>query len=92
MSSAILNRPLLAFAASAAFALAAAPVQAQTPTLSGGAYAGLQLAFNGCGHNYYRAPDGRCDIVRNPNRDCPHGFHSVPAPTPSGYRCVQNGY
>ncbi|HLH48585.1 MAG TPA: caspase family protein [Roseiarcus sp.] len=23
---------------------------------------------------------------------CQAGFHNVPAPTPSGYRCVQNGY
>ncbi len=23
---------------------------------------------------------------------CQEGFHNVPAPTPSGYRCVQNGY
>jgi hypothetical protein len=30
--------------------------------------------------------------VRNPNQDCPDGSHSVPAPTPSGYRCVRNGY
>ncbi len=89
MSSRILNRQLVALLASAAVALlAAAPVQAQAPT----PLAGVQLAFDGCGHNYYRAPDGRCDIVRNPNLDCPRGFHSVPAPTPSGYRCVRDGY
>lgn len=83
--------PLFALAAGACLMLAAT-AQAQTPAAPASPFAGVELAFNGCGHNYYRAPDGRCDIVRNPNRDCPRGFHSVPAPTPSGYRCVQNGY
>jgi hypothetical protein len=84
-----LRAPLLAFAASVCLIAAA---HAQTPAAPAESFAGVQLAFNGCGHNYYRAPNGQCDIVRNPNRDCPRGFHSVPAPTPSGYRCVQNGY
>jgi hypothetical protein len=73
-------------------AWAAAAAQAASSDLSGASVAGVQLAFNGCGHNYYRAPNGQCDIVRNPNQDCPTGSHSVPAPTPSGYRCVRDGY
>jgi hypothetical protein len=74
----------LAWAAASAQAASSNPNAASTP--------GVQLAFNGCGHNYYRAPNGECDIVRNPNQDCPNGSHSVPAPTPSGYRCVRDGY
>ena len=76
----------LAWAAAAAQAAASGLPHASTST------PGVQLAFNGCGHNYYRAPNGQCDIVRNPNQDCPDGSHSVPAPTPSGYRCVRDGY
>jgi hypothetical protein len=73
--------------------LAVAAAQGDTsPSPKPGAFSGVQMAAQGCGHNYYRAPNGSCDIVRNPNRDCPDGFHSVPAPTPSGYRCVQDGY
>ncbi len=83
---------LLSLTVCSGFAWAAAAAQAATSNLPAVPASGVQLAFNGCGHNYYRAPNGQCDIVRNPNQDCPDGSHSVPAPTPSGYRCVRNGY
>jgi len=86
---------LLVLTVGAGVAWAAAAAQAAVSSDLNAAPAsrpGVQLAFNGCGHNYYRAPNGQCDIVRNPNRDCPEGSHSVPAPTPSGYRCVRDGY
>jgi predicted metal-binding membrane protein len=83
---------LLALSVGSGLAWAAAAAQAASSNLSAASAPGLQLAFNGCGHNYYRAPNGQCDIVRNPNQDCPEGSHSVPAPTPSGYRCVRDGY
>jgi hypothetical protein len=48
----------------------------------------------GCGYGSYRAPNGSCDIVKDPNANCQPGFHSVPAPRRrgSGFRCVQDGY
>ena len=84
---------LLSLAVGACALVTSAAVQAQTLSISpDGLRSGAQMAFSGCGHNYYRSPNGQCDIVRNPNQDCPNGFHSVPAPTRSGYRCVEDGY
>lgn len=83
---------LLALAVCSCLGWAAAGARATTSDLTATKSSRVQLAFNGCGHNYYRAPNGQCDIVRSPNQDCPDGLHSVPAPTPSGYRCVQDGY
>jgi hypothetical protein len=86
-------RGFLQASGAAVFLLGATAARAEiSPSFAAGAFTPIQLAANGCGHNHYRAPDGRCDIVRDPNRDCQRGFHSVPAPTPSGYRCVQDGY
>lgn len=65
---------------------------AEEPSSQSPASAQAQVAANGCGHSYYRAPNGSCDIVRDPNLDCPDGFHAVAASTPAGYRCVQDGY
>jgi hypothetical protein len=48
----------------------------------------------GCGYGVYRAPNGSCDIVKDPNANCQPGFHSVPAPRGrgSGFRCVEDGH
>jgi hypothetical protein len=92
LSQAFRNNALAA-SVGAIVLLAAAAAQGDTsPAPTPRALSGVQMAAQGCGHNYYRAPNGSCDIVRNPNQDCPDGFHSVPAPTPSGYRCVEDGY
>jgi len=45
-----------------------------------------------CGSGYVRAPNGACEVARDIFSNCDAGFHQVPAPTASGYRCVQNGY
>jgi putative intracellular protease/amidase len=92
MSSRNSRTNFLASIAGVSALLAAAPLMADASSLSSGASARTQLAYNGCGHNFYRAPNGRCDPVVSANRDCPNGFHAVPAPNVAGYRCVQNGY
>jgi hypothetical protein len=89
---------------SAAFMLAG-PARAQlmssspTPEQIGwtggyGIRATVPWAGQGCGWGAYRAPNGSCDIVKDPNWRCQAGFRSVPAPTNhgSGFRCVMNGY
>jgi len=51
-----------------------------------------QLAYGGCGAGWRRTVFGGCTRVNQPRFTCQPGFHKVPAPTPSGYRCVMNGY
>jgi hypothetical protein len=46
----------------------------------------------GCGFGAYRAPNGSCDIVKDPNSICQAGLHAVAGPFESGFRCVQDGY
>ncbi|HLW92167.1 MAG TPA: hypothetical protein VKS78_12835 [Roseiarcus sp.] len=82
-------------AAAFALASASAPEAALAqffsgfPETPGTAAAGS--AWGNCGYGVYRAPNGNCDIVKDPNSDCQAGFHSVPA-SRGGFRCVQNGY
>ena len=45
-----------------------------------------------CGVGYVRGPNGRCALARDIFSNCDAGFHQVPAPTPSGYRCMMDGY
>jgi hypothetical protein len=45
-----------------------------------------------CGFGAYRAPNGFCDSVKDPNAICQPGLHAVPGPFESGFRCVQDGY
>ena len=44
-----------------------------------------------CGAGYVRALNGSCEVARDLFSDCQSGFHSIPAPNASGYRCMQNG-
>jgi hypothetical protein len=46
----------------------------------------------GCGFGAYRAPNGSCDGVKDPNAICQPGLHAVVGPFESGFRCVQDGY
>ncbi|HLW90326.1 MAG TPA: hypothetical protein VKS78_03370 [Roseiarcus sp.] len=96
MSSRISQIGSLAAIAALSSLLAATPVLAARPGAADPAPSRaadrMQLAYQRCGHNYHRAPNGSCDPVVDANRDCPDGFHSVPAPNAAGYRCVQNGY
>src|SRR5271170_2892001 len=59
---------------------------------AGAAAAKPPKANAACGVGYVRAPNGACEVARDIFSNCDAGFHQVPAPTPSGYRCVQNGY
>jgi hypothetical protein len=45
-----------------------------------------------CGFGAYRAANGSCDSVKDPNAICQPGLHAVPGPFESGFRCVQDGY
>jgi hypothetical protein len=78
----------------AALAFAGAILMAAAPSGAGPTPAAVPWAGQGCGWGAYRAPNGSCDIVKDPNWRCQAGFHSVPSPTwqGSGYRCVQDGY
>ena len=90
MCSPTLSCRLVACAVGAAL-LAASPACAQ----GGYGYwvqAAVPWAGQGCGYGGYRAPDGSCDIVKDPNWQCQPGFHNVPTPVPNGYRCVLDGY
>jgi hypothetical protein len=49
-------------------------------------------AGQGCGYGAYRAPNGSCDVVKDPNWQCQPGLHNVPTPVANGYRCVLDGY
>jgi hypothetical protein len=51
-----------------------------------------QLVYGGCGAGWRRTVFGGCTRVNQPRFTCQPGFHKVPAPTPSGHRCVMNGY
>jgi hypothetical protein len=62
------------------------------PALKSHRYALERASGEGCGFGAYRAPDGSCDIVRNPNAICQPGLHAVAGPFESGFRCVQDGY
>jgi hypothetical protein len=70
--------------------LVAAPAQAQWGYFR--AQAAVPWAGQGCGYGSYRAPNGACDIVKDPNWRCQPGFHDVPTPIPNGYRCVMDGF
>ena len=51
-----------------------------------------QPVDEGCPAGWRRRLIGGCTRVNQPRFTCQPGFHKVPAPTPSGYRCVMNGY
>ncbi|HLW92996.1 MAG TPA: hypothetical protein VKS78_17065 [Roseiarcus sp.] len=89
MASSHLVRTLLAITALASITAVAQAAPAPSDDAAGG----FQLAANGCGYGFHRTPTGRCDNVRDYNASCQPGFHKVPTPsTPSGFRCVQDGY
>ena len=77
--------------AACAAALAAAPAHAQW-SYGYRVQAAVPWAGQGCGYGAYRAPNGACDIVKDPNWQCQPGFHNVATPIPNGYRCVMDGY
>ena len=53
----------------------------------------VQSAADGCGYGVFRAPDGVCDAISDPNRNCQPGFHALQTPLHgTGFRCVQDGY
>ena len=71
---------------------AASPSQAETLVDLGELAAVVPWTGQGCGWGAYRAPNGSCDIVMDPNWRCSAGFHNVATPVANGYRCVQDGY
>jgi hypothetical protein len=75
---------LIGFAFVGASSPALVPARAQMTRIEAG------WVDQGCGYGSYRAPNGSCDIVKDPNWRCQPGLHEVP--TFNGYRCVQNGY
>ena len=94
VSCELTNRSLIAFAFAGAIFMAATPSRAEMLPDSGRTLAAVPWAGQGYGWGAYRAPNGSCDIVKDPNWRCQAGFHSVPSPTwqGSGFRCVQDGY
>jgi hypothetical protein len=88
------DRSLVAFAFASAMFMAATPSRAEMSPGFGRTAASVPWAGQGCGWGAYRAPNGSCDIVKDPNANYQAGFYSVPAPSGrgSGDRCVQNGY
>jgi len=64
---------------------------ARAPEL-GGAAAGSRITNQACAAGYVRAVNGTCEVARDIFSRCGVGFHELPAPTASGYRCIPNGY
>jgi hypothetical protein len=83
----------LSLLAGAVFLVATAAHAEMAPPSYSGSSSDLRTVADGCGYGYHRTASGRCDNVRDYNAWCQKGFHKVPTPTtPSGFRCVQNGY
>ena len=84
---------LVALGCAGAFFLAATPASAEMAwSRATSPHYDVRASDNGCPYGVYRAPNGNCDPISDPNRDCQVGLHAVPTPFENGYRCVQDGY
>jgi hypothetical protein len=83
----------LAIAAALLFGVSSASAEMDlAPPSKSHRYVIERASGDGCGFGAYRAPNGSCDIVRDPNAICQPGLHAVAGPFESGFRCVQDGY